>query len=54
MTTTVNSSHQHPAAHAKHEPCSGKLWGEEMPRVLDVLDLEAPSSELTYAVCDCC
>ena len=54
MTTTVNPSHQHSAAQAKHEPCSGKLWGEEMPRVLDVLDLEAPSSELTYAVCDCC
>jgi len=54
---TVNPIAEHTAdrlAEHKHQPCAEKIWGDEMPRTLDVLDLEAPDRELTYAVCDCC
>ncbi|MBE2238761.1 MAG: hypothetical protein IAE81_13300 [Caldilineaceae bacterium] len=53
MTTTVNPVAERTVEH-KHQPCAEKIWGDEMPRTLDVLDLEAPDRELTYAVCDCC
>ena len=51
MTTLVSPTME---ATAEHKPCPEQIWGDEMPRTLDVLDLEAPSRELTYTVCDCC
>jgi len=51
MTTHVNPTME-PTAERK--PCAEQIWGDTMPRTLDVLALEAPSRELTYTVCDCC
>lgn len=51
MTTLVNTTPEVTVA-SKH--CAEQIWGDTMPRTLDVLDLEAPGRELTYTVCDCC
>ncbi len=51
MTTLVNTT---PEATVERKPCAEQIWGDTMPRTLDVLDLEAPDRELTYTVCDCC
>lgn len=51
MTTTVTSTME---TTVERKPCPEQIWGNETPRALDVLDLEAPDRELTYTVCDCC
>lgn len=51
MTTTVNSTME---ATVERKPCPEQIWGDETPRVLDVLNLEAPGQELVYTICDCC
>lgn len=53
MTMTVSPRLERHVEH-KHQPCPGEIWGDDTPRTLDVLDLEAPGRELTYTVCDCC
>ncbi|MBW7882382.1 MAG: hypothetical protein H3C34_07065 [Caldilineaceae bacterium] len=52
--TGVEEVQGNTAQPAGRSHCPEEIWGDDLPPVLDMFDLEAPDTDLPYTVCDCC